>query len=65
MTDAEKLDCVCKALGFGTTADACDNLLGVSMDIDMDKSHVADKLCRKTIELVVGQLAEARKVLQP
>jgi hypothetical protein len=65
MTDAEKLDRVCKALGFGTGSDACDNLMGASMDLDMDRSHVADELCRRTIERVVGQLAEARKLLQP
>jgi len=65
MTDSEKLDRVCKALGFGTSLDARDNLLGAALDIDHDESHIADEISRRTISRVLGQLLEARALLQP
>jgi hypothetical protein len=65
MTDAEKLERVCAALGFGTALDARDNLVGAALDIDADENHVADEVSRQTITRVLLQLLEARNLLQP
>ena len=65
MTDAERLDLIRKALGIDTPLEAGLNLLGASMAIGHDENHVADKVCRQTIDRVLGQLREVRDLLQP
>jgi len=65
MTEAEMLERVRKVLGFGTPWDARHNLLEAAIDIDHSEQQVCDPVSRRTITRVLGQLAEAEKLLQP
>jgi hypothetical protein len=63
VTDAKRLEAIKTALGHDTPEDALTNMLGAMQDMEHD-GWVVDRVCQRTLDKVVRQLAQVSGLLK-